>query len=889
MKRVLSLFVVLTMLLSLVAVAIPASSAATLDENNVGIVIPYYSGSAYFRQIGGSFPKQSYNNDEDEYEIHDMIDADPKPGDHVIILDGAINSKYKTNGIRIDQYDEWGEPLFTIKSTYAAQMKTKVPSAENTYYWNDGTLSDLAKAQGLEANIWLAWDEDYLYVAAQVFDPDQHLLKSIGEDIWNGDAIQLRVDPDGPNSIVDGSGYDASVNEYPWKTTVRNGGGETYGGNVMNMGVGISGAGKMDIYDMAPRYTPAMEEVTDPDTAEKVQGLVWHKNGAYGFADKWPANPFGDAFGAVGMFNERPTVNGTTNNNAYTRDYEVAIPWAYMNGSYIEWDEETETSTLHLVDDVPAAGDEFGIAIAILNAARGGEGYNSWLTWGSGICGGQMSEGDYMTAGGSNSMVLSSEELGTIKSNGSAMHEHNFSDPTCDAPYVCQTCGYEKGLAVGHKYTHEVISVPTSNSNGLIKSTCTFCNGVVETVVPKGASTVWHDFSKELKSFTTSGINETEWGGGESNGWAYLYVDDDGYPIFRQDGDRVGQQKNLLETYEGRTVIDISTSDPGTYFATQSKYTNFAYSYDIRLTGNRLEEDGNKNYLDGIYHQFGGVYPTVSGNLHGMRYSAGFFLSEGSTTKGTFRIYDAPGCVTFEGIEKGTNILLAESAEIDLGTDWHNFTLAFDPESNTAIFYLDGEAVVGVWDPGLTITNDGQYLMIRRFDFACMIADMKLGTPTAFNAPSGDPTPTGYTVTCDGNVVGTYEEGETVTLPVPAVVPSGANTVSRFYTWNVVSGDAEVLRSKYSADNDTANSRTYTLVMPAENVELKAEYVVIGDVDGNGSTNANDYRALKLSISVGNDDAKSLEACDVDGDGLLTTRDSLRCRQLVDGGYVPAK
>ena len=891
MKRVISLFVVLTMLLSLVVVAIPASSAATLDKSNVGIEIPYYSGKAYFREIGGQFTKQEYNGDDEyEMEIHEIIDGTEKTGSHVIILDGAINSKYTGKGVRTGEYDEWGKPLFTITSKEAAQMGTSVPSAENTYYWhvkeNENGLSGVSYEQGMKTSVWLAWDEDYLYVAAQVFDPDGNSLDNLGEDIWNGDALQIRVDPEGPNSIVGGEGYDASVNEYPWASTVRNGASETYGGKVMNMGIGITTAGKVDLYDMAPRYTPAMEDVVDPDTAETVKGLVWHQNGAYGMADDYPMNPFGDAFGSVAMFNERTTVNGAANNKACTTDYEVAIPWAYMNGSYVEWNEATQKSTLHIVDELPQAGDEFGIAIAILNAARGGSGYNSWLTWGSGVCGGQMSSGDYMTAGGSNSMVLSSAELGTITSNGSAMHEHDFSTPTCDAPYVCQTCGYEKGFAVGHDYSHEVLAVPTATSDGRIKSTCSFCNAVVETVVPKGSATVWHEFNKETNNKDVYG---TEW---SSSGWNYLFfedapdgTDDESRPIFRgpDEGERAGQQKNTVEYYDGKTVIDLSSRKPGTYYDTVSKYRDFAYSMDIRITGLVIDEEGNSHYPDGLYYQFGGTIPTANGNTYGIRYAAGFFPDAPGSTKGVFAIYDAPGGMTHEKIEDGSTFALAVSDEIDLGTDWHNFTLGFDPKSCTVILYLDGEALIGAWDEHLSMNNEEQALLFRRIDVSCMITDMKIGTYTAFNEAE-EPEPTGYTVTYDGTVLGTFEEGETVTLPVPGVVGT-----SRFFTWNVTSGDTEVVRSEYSADNGTANGRTYTLVMPAGNVELASEYVVIGDADGNGTTNAADYRTLKLVISVGSDDAKILESSDIDGDGILTTRDSLRCRQIVSGAYTPAK
>ncbi len=895
MKRVLALLVMLAMLISTVVFSIPVLSVEdnTLDEHNVGIKIPYYSGEVYYSEMKGNHPNSTLEPGEDPV---DRETEKANVTDDKIVLDGAINSTYGGRGARGDgDADEWGAPLLHISSKDAATSKGTVPSAENTYFYIEDKFTPdqvgSVMAAGMSADIWFAWDEDYLYLAARVYDPDGHSLRNGGMDVWSGDALEIRVDPNGPNSVVDGHGYNAFNSGdpehpiFPWKDVVRPSWKETYGANVMNLGIGYTGGGRnsMEIYDMSPRYNPAME--AGADGSEEV--LTWHDMGTYYNQENYDPyeNPFGMTFGTSGSYKEE--VPGATSRQAVVTDYEVAIPWTLMNGSYVD-----ESGDVHIVTDDPKAGDEYGIALTVFNGANGQDGNNASLSWGSGISGHQLNF-DYMTSGGSNSMVLVSDELGTISSNGSAVHEHNFADATCDEPATCSTCGYKVGFPAGHKYSHEVVSVPTATSDGVIRSTCTECEDMVEHTIPATAATVWHDFDQEFvkENDTTSG---TEF----SVGFSYQYVDDGGTPddptddkpIFRGDEDpeRKGRQKNAIEYVDGRTVIDLSTGDPGTYFQTETSYTAFGYSYDVKLNDTVLEEDGNKNYANGVYNCFGGVIPGYQSKQYGMKYNAGFFLAEGETTKGYFRIYEGNA-----GSDPTGNIILAESELVDLGTTWHNFTFMFDPESCIAIFACDGEPVVGAWNEGFAMEGVSQVAIIRRMDVSCMLSAMKTGTYTAFNEASDEPhppTPTTYKVTCDGRDAGEYKAGDSVELSVPALYEDEDNGVYyRFFTWNVESGDATVTRSDYSADNGTANGRKYTMTMPEGDVTLTAEYVAIGDANTDGEITTRDYSKFKVTVGVGTEDLRLAESCDVDGDGKLTTQDSLRLRQLVAESYTPAK
>ncbi len=144
----------------------------------------------------------------------------------------------------------------------------------------------------------------------------------------------------------------------------------------------------------------------------------------------------------------------------------------------------------------------------------------------------------------------------------------------------------------------------------------------------------------------------------------------------------------------------------------------------------------------------------------------------------------------------------------------------------------------------------------------------------------------GFTITIDGVVYGTFEAGEEVSLPVPVMKIENGKAY-RFFTYT----GAEVTRSSYRAANGTANGRLYTLVMPESDVELTAEYVVIGDTTLDNRLNSRDTLGVKKlagSVSTPTSD-KQAEAADVNLDGRYNSRDTLNIKKLLNSDFVPAK
>lgn len=141
-----------------------------------------------------------------------------------------------------------------------------------------------------------------------------------------------------------------------------------------------------------------------------------------------------------------------------------------------------------------------------------------------------------------------------------------------------------------------------------------------------------------------------------------------------------------------------------------------------------------------------------------------------------------------------------------------------------------------------------------------------------------------YTVTLDGKVYGSYDAGATVTLPTPEVVEV-AGVVSRFYKWE----GAEAYGSSVTTTT-AANSKVYTMAMPAANVELTSKYVTIGDLNSDGKLNARDYVVFKAaSVSAVELTAEQTEAMDIDGNGVVNAKDAEYIKMYLGADYIPAK
>ncbi len=78
---------------------------------------------------------------------------------------------------------EWGAPTVTFDKN----------QAQSYQHHNTGDLD-------LSATLWLRWDDTYLYIGVTSPEPDGQWCPSKVGDNWNGDTIQVRIDPNGANS-----------------------------------------------------------------------------------------------------------------------------------------------------------------------------------------------------------------------------------------------------------------------------------------------------------------------------------------------------------------------------------------------------------------------------------------------------------------------------------------------------------------------------------------------------------------------------------------------------------------------------------------------------------------------------------------------------------------
>ena len=915
MKKILSAFLAVIMVASVMSLTAFVSTATpqthTLDEHNVGIDVPYFSGTTDFYTIDGRPQRKK------SIEFKTSINRTQKTGDGILSLDGTITE------------EEWGKPLLVLSGKNAATFRGTEPSAENTYFWhkwektkptnaeNKSYTNIVESGNGLNMKLWMAWDEDYLYIAAFVEDPDDAFATQAGADIWNGDTLQFIIDPDGPNSVADGHGYDPAQTGCPWKSMSYAGGWVNQGIVAANIGasyVSDGGTWEPDLFDMAPRYNPEHKIQTDSQNEP-----VKDENGNYVYKTYWtgerinwrrwwdldedaapedvpPANEIMNSAAGIGAFAaiNPNNISDDKSNPIIQTTYELAIPWTLVSGSYYEMvnvgnGEENYEKVLHYVEPNPQAGDEYGISIGLLNGDNGGTNYNSWLTWGSGIFHDQTDGVEFATAGGSNSMVLSDAELGTISWNGSAAHEHTFAEATCEVPETCTVCGYQRGFATGHYYEHSIVKPLSTTEDGIIKSTCKWCGNTYTTTVESGNENYYTVFTDMLPA---SSINEGQANGEWADGWNYAYkiqmidtreksstygklVDDwSENPQYEFNED--GTMKRSLKSIDGKLVFDFSDHRAGTYFATRTNRKSYSMKYQIQLAPDMsaFADEPSDIYVNGVYNWFGGRQPAKSGYSYGMNYAAGFFPNSVGSTVGKFKIMDAVGMV----IKGADQRVYYETDEIDLGTDWHDVVFVFDEDVGACFFYLDGECIMGAAEEGMKMPSGDQVPLMRRMDIAYMAKGLGYGETAAFLEDTYEWGDGKFTVTCDGEVIGSYAEGDTVDLPVPeTIVELGASY--RFYTWL----GAEINRSKF-VEGSSANGFTYTMVMPGNDVVLTSDRVLICDVNLDGAITLLDIATIKSLLAGGTiEDDKQTYAGDVNFDGLFTISDLASIKAVLAG------
>lgn len=302
-----------------------------------------------------------------------------------------VEALYFENEPTIDGFvseAEWGERTIEMYSEQCA-MGTSTPYYNSFFYWKNTAAQSTDFP--MEALVWLRWDENYYYVAAIVRDYDGHSLKHGRGDTWNGDAFQFRVDVKGPNSSNDGE-YDPNIGT-PWYDDAK----------VPDFIVGY--------VEIAGGFVECYESTNNKGLTAYSKPVFGEVKVAVAPSEQNASNPLGyHADAAAG----------------YTT-YEIAVPWKYIYETdllsqtsltdaqkapvVLNTDEYKEPNRKDPGNPLGAVGKEFGMSFTILNAPKGANAYNCFMSWGSGVAGtGDTPIGQNAWAG-SNSVTLVAESV----------------------------------------------------------------------------------------------------------------------------------------------------------------------------------------------------------------------------------------------------------------------------------------------------------------------------------------------------------------------------------------------------------------------------------------------------------------------------------------------
>lgn len=315
---------------------------------------------------------------------------DPAQGASNVSVEALYLSKKPTFDGVINA-DEWGEKTLTVSGADAATPANPTLSKTNVFAWYGYSLNEAgdaveeedlevkAKVTAMTYDLWFRWDLEYLYIAAKVNDPDDYYLPAGRDSIWNGDALQLRVDPMGPNAYQSYKNPDYDYRTEPFDYLAANVTGYTpwaYPTKICNIGFGLI-KGKPQAYDMADNGTGNMTKKQILNDPGKLGPNV---------------NPFKDEKNYATEFAMTVNPNGDGSN---TNVYEIAVPFAFLD----QWE----------LGQV-AVGYAWGVSLVAL-LANEESGFYSYLTWGSGICGAQQNDAWLRpTCGGSNAVILSNKD-----------------------------------------------------------------------------------------------------------------------------------------------------------------------------------------------------------------------------------------------------------------------------------------------------------------------------------------------------------------------------------------------------------------------------------------------------------------------------------------------
>ncbi len=890
MRRSISLVLVAAMLLSVMMFTVPGASAATsvepkLDWGNSYATAYYYGGMVEWHEVAGTnVTSATAEVDATEPELNIRKDYST---DDVIKLDGNIEP------------DEWGKKSLSVNSVYAGRSSGKngqrnvdmdEPAKDNAYYYMNFKgwgATQTPVYRDMQFDAYFLWDEEYFYMAVDVLDPDGFYNKkqSAQEGGWNGDALQFRIDPDGPNSIAkDGKGYDAKNTPRPWKRSeMKNGYQERYA-EIPNFIISLTEPLNKDIngstnafverWDAAKRYN-VTEEALENNKTQLVGNEADVSNGiAVSDNDVWDP-----VYASV----TTKQVKGMT----FRTQYEIAIPWAYMDSA----PEKIASGDFF----TPEVGMQLGMALTLFNGPRGAQnGYTSSLSWGNGVTG-DASYHHYEMDGGSNCLILD----GTPFREADICEHENFADPTCEDGYKCTKCGYQMGRSLGHTFEYSNASMATEDATGSITGTCKTCGTVVRRTLPKTK----YDEVASFKSTDTgltrmpdafdSTDSESE---ADRSGWTKMWTYSQEPNVGVPYKDPVtGQNRNAYEIWNKEAVVNLTHPGfTGTAFYGKEIKDNalsFSQAMDIYMTGySYAKEDGNsdiddsnnmpgeKGYTSGIYTTYGGNEKT--GYNGGLFYIPAddqyYFALIRNNRDENSKVH------TSEQFEKWALVYEKVSKEeaANFMNNWHNLKLVYDDNTQTGFVLWDGQVRVAGFVP-LAKHDRGETkntIIMRTFDvqfYAKNVVQERLLT--------GDPIPDvitrpgevsdKYTATING-VEYQYAAGEQVTLTADAFYLDG-NWGYRFDTWT---GDVDAV-----AD---VKSSTTTFTMPAQNVTITPKHYLIGDVDGNGVVDSLDAANI---IRMASGTMTPTLTGDITGTGVVDAMSVANIARYIAGTYTPTK
>lgn len=251
--------------------------------------------------------------------------------------------------------EEWGAVTVTVRANEAATKEDDAVNRYNTYIEYD----DPNIFENMYYDLWLRYDDDYFYVAARVHDVDGHAASNPNAGIWNNDVVQLRIDPQGPNSAML-----KKVENYDYKTTAYD-------------------YTRCNYSDEKNRAWQSGSKLIDACFAliHGTRPQAW------------------DTEAVVPM--ETSVFDATTvklgdgeEDFSCETSYEIAIPWAQIGDKVMGEGYRAQT------------GDVLGMTLMVRNSC--GASYDAILEWGSGLNVNRAKEAR-KTSGGSNAVTLSEE------------------------------------------------------------------------------------------------------------------------------------------------------------------------------------------------------------------------------------------------------------------------------------------------------------------------------------------------------------------------------------------------------------------------------------------------------------------------------------------------